>query len=115
MAQSGKFPAPVVCTCASLQSDGAGLNPAKKLQHSPARQRFAKDLRSVFGASMPVKRILGNIQPYNANLFHGRFLLVASFNTATLAQRCREGASTPSRGMKGEGRPENTPVDCFQL
>jgi len=47
---------------------------------------------------MGVKRILGNIQPYNANIFHGRFLLLASFDTATLAQRCRKGASTPSRG-----------------
>src|SRR5919202_356031 len=45
---------------------------------------------------------LRNIKPDRASLSHGR-LLWWSFDTSTLAHRCRRGASTPSHRVHGGG------------
>jgi hypothetical protein len=44
---------------------------------------------------MHLKHVLGDMQTYCANLFHGRFPLDPVFGNPTLAQRCREGAIRP--------------------
>src|SRR6478752_1257000 len=45
--------------------------------------------------SMQLEHVLRNVQTDRGSLLHGR-LLRWQFDTATLAHRCRRGASTPS-------------------
>src|ERR1700757_4958006 len=45
--------------------------------------------------SMHLEHVFRDVQTDRANLLHGR-LLWWQFDTATLARRCRRGASTPS-------------------
>src|ERR1700682_6682122 len=81
--------------CARLHGDRTARLSREKLKQSTPPQLRAEPPRPRNTRPMHLEYVLRQIQADCPNLAHGRLPQVV-FNTSTLAQRCRRGASTPS-------------------
>ena len=76
-----------------LHGDKAARLIREKGQHLFTSELLAEYDGAGRARAVRLEHVLGEIQADRASLFHGRLPLVV-LNTATLARRCRRGAST---------------------
>src|SRR6201987_4839998 len=95
MTQLSDLTRPVVRTGTGFYRDDAPGLRCEETEQLRASDALAKQHMPGSIRSMHLKHVLRDVQADRANLLHGR-LLRWQFDTATLAHRCRRGASTPS-------------------